>query len=329
MTMMTRKLRFAIAASLLAGLAFSTAAQSQAYPAKPVRMITQFGPGSSGDTLVRIFAQPLSELMGQPVVVENQAGAGGVVAAQQVARSTPDGYMLMAGTSSTQVIRRFMSKTMPFDPVKDFTPISQLIQSVTTIVVAPSLPVSNLKELIDYAKANPGKIAYGTSGVGSEHHLSGEQIAQLTGAQMVHIPYKGSLQALLDVAGDRLPMAFSILSVALPQVKTGKVRLIAVVREKRSERIPDVPALPEAVPGFEPPPSWTGLLGPANLPAAILNRISSDTIRALNRPDTRQKLDAQGLDVVGSTPEEFAALIQRQTELVARIVKGAGIQPTE
>ncbi len=329
MPSLSRRLRLAIGASLFAGFTISPVAQAQAYPAKPVRMLTQFIPGSSGDTLVRIFAQPLSELMGQTVIVENQAGAGGVVAAQQVARSAPDGYTLMAGTSATQVIRRFMSRTMPFDPVKDFTPISQLIQSVTTIVVAPSLPVKNLKELIDYARANPGKIAYGTSGVGSEHHLSGEQIAQLTGAQMVHIPYKGSLQALLDVAGDRLPMAFSILSVALPQVKTGKVKLIAVVRETRSERIPDVPALPEAVAGFEPPPSWTGLLGPANLPAAILSRISADTIRALNRQDTRQKLDAQGLDVVGSTPEEFALLIRRQTDLVARIVKGAGIQPTE
>ena len=327
--MRTHKLGFAIAASLLTGLVASTAAQSQAYPAKPVRMLTQFIPGSSGDTLVRIFAQPLSELMGQPVIVENQAGAGGLLAAQQVARSAPDGYTIMAGTSATQVIRRFMSKTMPFDPVKDFTPISQLIQSVTTVVVSPSLPVRNLKELIDYAKANPGKIAYGTSGVGSEHHLSGEQIAQLTGAQMIHIPYKGSLRALMDVAGDRLPMAFSILSVALPQVKAGKAKLIAVVRETRSERLPDVPALPEVVQGFEPPPSWTGLLGPANLPPAILNRISADTIKALNRQDTRQKLDAQGLDIVASTPDEFATQLRRQTDLVARIVKGAGIQPTE
>ena len=319
--------------TLLAGVVLAAnvpaTVSGQAYPSKPVRMITQFGPGSSGDTVVRTVAQPLSELMGQPVVVENQAGAGGLVAAQQVARAAPDGYTLMAGTSATQVIRRFMSKTMPFDPVKDFTPISQLIQSVTTIVVDPALPVSNLRELIDYAKNNPGKIAYGTSGVGSEHHLSGEQIGQITGAKMVHIPYKASLQALLDAAAGRLPMAFTILAVALPQVKAGKVRLIAVVREKRSERIPDIPALPEVVPGFEPPPSWVGLLGPANLPAPVLNRISADTIKVLNLPDTRLKLDAQGLDIVASTPEEFALQIRRQTELVARIVKGAGIQPTE
>lgn len=322
-------IRLAAGAGILSALMTVSGAQGQAYPSKPVRIITQFSAGSSGDTVVRTVTQPLSELMGQPIVVENQAGAGGVVAAQQVARSAPDGYTLMAGTSATQVIRRFMSKTMPFDPVKDFTPISQFIQSVTTLVVSPSLPVSNLRELIDYAKANPGKIAYGTSGVGSEHHLSGEQIAQITGAQMVHVPYKASLQALLDVAADRLPMAFAILSVALPQAKAGKVRLIAVVRENRSSRVPDLPALAEAVPGFEPPPSWVGLLGPANLPPAIQKRISSDTIRALNLPDTRQKLDAQGLDVIASTPEEFAAQIRRQTELVGKIVKGAGIQPTE
>ncbi len=329
MSRTARGRRTAIGAVLLLGLTLSSVARSQAYPNKPVRLITQFGPGSSGDTLMRTFAQPFSDLLGQAVVVENQAGAGGLVAAQQVARAAPDGYNLLGGTSSTQVIRRFMSKTMPFDPVKDFTPISQLIQSVTAIVVSPSLPVNNLRELIDYAKGNPGKIAYGTSGVGSEHHLSGEQIMQITGAQMVHVPYKASLQALLDTSAGRLPMSFAILSVALPQVKAGKVKFIAVVREKRSERVPDVPALPEVVLGFEPPPSWAGLLGPANLPAAILARISADTIRVMNLPDTRQKLEAQSLDVVASTPDEFAAQIRRQTELVARIVKGAGIQAIE
>jgi tripartite-type tricarboxylate transporter receptor subunit TctC len=218
---------------------------------------------------------------------------------------------------------------MPFDPVRDFTPISQLIQSVTTIVVSPSLPVSNLKELIEYAKANPGKVAFGTSGIGSEHHLSGEQIAQLTGAQLVHVPYKASLQGLQDVAAGRLPMAFAILAVALPQAKAGKVRMVAVVRDSRSTRVPELPALSEVVTGFEPPPSWVGLLAPANLPPVILRRVSADTIKALNLPETRQRLDAQGLDVVASTPEEFAAQIRRQSDLVGRIVKAAGIEPTE
>lgn len=310
-------------------LAASLPALSQSYPAKPVRLITQFSAGSSGDMLLRTFAQPFSEILGQPLIVENQAGAGGIVAAQQIARSAPDGYNLLGGTSATQVIRRFMSKTMPFDPARDFTPISQLIESTTVIVAAPSLPAGNLRDLIAYAKANPGKIAFGTSGVGSEHHLSGEQIAQITGAQMVHVPYKASLQALLDTAADRLPMSFAILSVALPQVKAGKVRFIAVVGEKRSARLPDVPSIAEVVPGFEPPPSWVGILGPAKMPAPLLARISADIIKAMNLPETRQKLEAQLLDVVASTPEEFAAKIRRQTELVSRIVKGAGIEPTE
>jgi tripartite-type tricarboxylate transporter receptor subunit TctC len=314
---------------LMAMVAWPLVALAQSFPSKPVRIITQFGPGSSGDTVVRTFTVPFAEMLGQPVVVENQAGAGGVVAAQQVARAAPDGYTLMAGTSATQVIRRFMSKSMPFDPVKDFTPISQLIQSVTTIVVSPSLPVGNLQELIDYAKANPGRIAYGTSGIGSEHHLSGEQIGQITGARMVHVPYKASLQALQDATAGRLPMAFAILAVTLPQAKAGKVKMIAVVREQRSERVPDVPALPEVVKGFEPPPSWVGLLGPANLPPAVLRRLSADTIKALNLPDTRQKLDAQGLDIVASTPEDFSAQIRRQTDLVGRIVKAANIEPSE
>ena len=182
---------------------------------------------------------------------------------------------------------------------------------------------------MDYARVNPGKIAYGTSGVGSEHHLSGEQISQLTGIQWVHVPYKASLQALVDVAAGRLPVTFAILAVTLPQAQSGKVKMIAVAREKRSARLPDIPALPEVVTGFEPPPSWVGFLGPANLPAPVLKRVASDTIRALNLPDTKQKLDQQGLDVVGSTPEEFAARIRRETDLVARIVKNAGIEPSE
>ncbi len=300
---------------------------AQTFPAKPIRMVTQFSAGSSGDTMVRTLTAPLSEIVGQPVVVDNRAGAGGVLAAEIVKQAAPDGYTLFAGTSATQIIRLYVAKSTPFDPVKDFTPITQCIESVTTIIVNPAVPANTLKELVEYARQNPGKVAYGTSGIGSEHHLSGEQIKQLSGVDMLHVPYKASIQGLLDVVAGRLPMAFSIYVVALPHIKSGKVKVLAVVRDKRSPLLPDVPAVPEMVPGFEPPPSWVGIFGPASLPAPLLRRINGDIVKALNLPETRQKLGDQGLEVIGSTPEEFAARIQRQKELVARIVKGAGIQP--
>ena len=302
-------------------------ANAQTYPAKPIRVVTQFAGGASGDTVVRTITAPLSEILGQPVVVDNRAGAGGVVAAELVKQAPPDGYTLFAGTSATQIIRLYVAKTTPFDPVRDFTPITQCIESVTLIVVNPSLPVATLRDLVDYARQNPGKVAYGTSGVGSEHHLSGEQIKQLAGIDMLHVPYKASMQGLLDVVSGRLPMAFSIYVVAMPQVRSGKVRALAVVRERRSPLLPDVPAVPEMVPGFEPPPSWIGIFGPANLPVALVRRLNADIVKALNLPDTRAKLTDQGLEVVGNTAEEFAVRIERQKQLVARIVKNAGIEP--
>jgi tripartite-type tricarboxylate transporter receptor subunit TctC len=290
-------------------------------------MVTQFSAGASGDTVVRTVTAPLSELLGQPIVVDNRAGAGGVLAAEIVKSAPPDGYTLFAGTSATQVIRLYLSKSTPFDPVKDFTPVSQLIESVTVLVANPALPVGNVKELVEYARQNPGKVAFGSSGVGSEHHLSGEQINLLTGVQMLHVPYKASVQGLLDVVSGRLQTAYSIYVVALPQIKAGKIKPLAVVREKRSPLLPEVPAMAEMVPGFEPPPSWVGIFAPAGLPQPVLRRVSTDLLKALNLPDTRARLTEQGLDIVGSTPEEFSARIQKQKELVARIVKGAGIQP--
>jgi tripartite-type tricarboxylate transporter receptor subunit TctC len=303
------------------------AAYAQSFPSRPIRMVTQFSAGSSGDTVVRTLTAPLSDILGQPVVVDNRAGAGGVLAAELVKTAAPDGYTLFAGTSATQVIRLYVAKSTPFDPVKDFTPISQVVESVTTIVMNPEVPATNLRELIEYARRNPGKVAFGTSGIGSEHHLSGEQIKQLAGVDMLHVPYKASIQGLLDTISGRLPMAFAIYVVALPHIKSGKVKPLAVVREKRSPLLPDVPAVAEMVPGFEPPPSWVGIFGPANLPQPLLRRLSGDIVKALTLPDTRSKLGDQGLEVIANSPEEFAAKIERQKQLVARIVKAANIQP--
>lgn len=302
---------------------------SQVYPIKPIRMITEFVAGSGGDSLLRIIADGVSPIFGQPVVIENRAGAGGVVAAEAVARSAPDGYTLFGATPNTQTIRPHMARVNTLDPVKDFTPLTSLAEPTIVIVANPSFPANNLKELIEYAKANPGKLSYASSGIGSSHHLSGEQIQMLSGAKFTHIPYKALAESLRDVVSGQIPVCFNLNGPVAPLVKAGKVKLIAIVNEKRSPDWPDVGTVGESVPGFEKPSSWTGLLAPGGMPAALARRIASDVVKAMNEPKTRMRIDGIGFTVRGNTPEEFAAQIRRETDLVGRIVKTAGIQPTE
>jgi tripartite-type tricarboxylate transporter receptor subunit TctC len=312
-------------ALILLGLALESGAQS--FPVKPVRIVTQFAPGSSGDTTLRVIGPPMSQDLGQPVLIDNRAGGGGVVAAEYVARSAPDGYTILAGTSATQIIRGFLARDTPFDPVKDFTPITVLYTSVTLLVANAALPVNTMSELIEYGKKNPGKLAYGTSGIGTDHHLAGEQINILTGAGLVHVPYKATSQALLDVVSGQIPLTFAITGAAGSFIKSGKVKVIAVNREKRAALFPDVPTLSETVPKFQPPPSWNAMFGPAGLPQPVLMRLHGAIVKSLQHPDAQARWAANGYDIVANTPEEFAALIRQQLVLVGGIVKAAGIKP--
>ncbi|OGA22752.1 MAG: hypothetical protein A3I01_13605 [Betaproteobacteria bacterium RIFCSPLOWO2_02_FULL_65_24] len=305
-------------------------AAAQNYPAKPVHLVTQFAPGSTGDNLCRIMAASMNEVMGQPVIVDNRAGAGGVLAAEQVARAAPDGYSLLVGTTGTQIMRIFLARKSSFDPVKDFTPITEVGETVTLWVANPSFPASSFKDMIDYAKRNPGKVAYGTSGIGSPHHLSGELVKLLTGVEMIHVPYKASAQALQDTVAGQIPTTFAISGLVVPAVRAGKLKALAIVRDVRFKALPDVPTVGEIVPGFETPPSWTGLFGPAGLPQPLLRRIHADVLKALNKPEIRAKLADQHFEVItNETPEEFAAQIKRQIDLVGKIVKSAGIKPAD
>jgi tripartite-type tricarboxylate transporter receptor subunit TctC len=304
-----------------------SAASAQAFPSKPIHLVTSYVPGSSGDNNLRIVVPTISASMGQPVVIETRAGAGGVVAAEYVVRSAPDGYTLLASSSGTHVIRPFLVKNMSFDPAKDLTPITQYTDVAACIVVGNAVPVQSLRELIEYAKKNPNKVAYGTSGVGTEHHLTAEQIMQLTGVKLLHVPYKSGATAMLDVVSGQLAMSIGTVAAAQPLAASGKLRIVGVVRNGRLERLPDVPALPEVVPGFEPPSSWTGIFGPARLPKEIATRISSEFARALKNPEIREKTIRAGNEPAGTTPEEFAASIQKEIALVGRIVKIADIKP--
>jgi len=299
---------------------------AQPFPAKPLRVFTQFIPGSGGDTSLRVVTTLVAESVGQPLVIENRAGAGGALAAEAVTRSAPDGYTLLASSSASHVFRQFLVKKMPFDPTRDFTPISLLMETVTYLVAGPALPPT-LGELLKYAKANPGKFSYGSSGIGTEGHLSGQQISQLMGIPLVHVPYKASAEAAQAVMAGTLPSTFVIYGSMAPFMRTGKVRVIAAVGDERTSRLPDVPTVRESVPGFEAVTSWTGMFGPAAMPASIVQRLNTEFMKAVKDPAAQKRLDQMGMDAVGNAPEEFAARIQREVQLAARLVKLAGIQP--
>jgi tripartite-type tricarboxylate transporter receptor subunit TctC len=320
-----RVLQYALTAVCLAA---PLASWAQAYPSKPIRVISQFAAGAGGDVGTRIACVAMSEMLGQPVIIENRAGGGGVLAAEGVAHSAPDGYTLLVSTPGTQVMRLFMAKAS-FDPVKDFQPITAVGQSVAFIIANPAFPPNSMKELLDYARRNPGKVSFGTSGVGSEHHLSAEQIKMLTGVDIVHVPYKAGAQAMTDVISGQIPMSFSISGPVYPALRAGKLKVIAVVAEKRYSRLPDVGTVGEVIPGFEPVQGWIGLFAPAGLPQPILRRLSGDIIKGLSIADTRAKFVDAGFEVILNSPEEFAALIKRQIELVGKILKATGIRLSE
>jgi tripartite-type tricarboxylate transporter receptor subunit TctC len=302
------------------------AAHAQTYPAKPVRMVTQFTAGSGGDALIRILATYLGESLGQSVVIENRAGAGGIIAAEVVARAAPDGYVFLAATPNIPVVRVAAESKMSFDPTKDLIPLTAVAATPSIFIVNPSVPVNSYRELMDYARRFPNKLSYGTSGVGSAHHLAAEQIRMLTGIELVHVPYKAGQQALLDVVTGQIPTSWVILGEAAPLAKAGKIKVLVTREEKRVSAFPDVPAIGELIPGFEPLPGWTGLFTPAGVPQPVFRRLSGDAMKVLQLPEVKAKINLIGFEVVGNTPEEFAAQIKREVALTARIAKAAGIK---
>ncbi len=303
---------------------------AQTYPAKPVRMIAEFSAGSGGDLVLRAIQAPMAEALGQPVIIENRPGASGVVAAEPVTRAPPDGYVIGALTPNGLVTRRFLAKGgAPVDVLKDLTPLSAVGETVTLILASLTSPVKTLKEMIDYGKANPGKLSYGTSGFGTTHHLSQEQVRMITGAELTHIPYKTGVEAVQGLLSDQIPVAYAILGSIGAHLKSGKVIPLARVGTTRYAPLPNVPALSELAPGFQTPPSWTGLFAPPNMPPAILARLGGDIVKALQLPATKARLQDVGFEVIGNTPAEFAVMIRSQIELTGKIVKAANIQPIE
>ncbi len=309
----------------LALLALVGAAHAQPYPTRLIRSIMTVAGGA--DIIARLVAQGLTGALGQPVVVEALPGAGGAIGADAVARAAPDGYTIMLASASTLVMNRFLSKSARLDPLKDFTPITKAFETVAVVIAGPSLPAASMRELIEYAKRNPGKLSYGTSGIGTTHHLSGESIRLLTGIDWVHVPYKGGPPVLTDLVAGEIQVGFSILATAAPFIASGKVKVLAVNGAKRYHVIPDVPTVSEQLPGYEPPPTWGGYFGPAGMPRAVQARLHDEIVRVLNSPEVRAKAEDIGFPIATSTPEELSATIRRDIETTAGIVKAIGIKP--
>ncbi len=311
--------------TIAACLALPLAAHAQAYPSRPIRSVVTVAGGA--DIVARLVAQGLTGALGQPVVVETQSGAGGAIGAEAVARAVPDGYTIMLTSASALVMNRFLSKSARLDPLKDFTPITKAFETVALVVASPALPVGSMRDLVEYAKSHPGRLSYGTSGIGTTHHLSGESIRLLTGIDWVHVPYKGGPPVITDLIGGEIQVGFSILATAAPFIASGKIKILAVNGAKRYHVIRDVPTVTEQLPGYEPPSTWGGYFGPAGMPQAIVVRLHDEIARVLNSPEVRAKAEDLGFPVATSTPEELTATIRRDIEYTAKIVAAVGIRP--
>jgi tripartite-type tricarboxylate transporter receptor subunit TctC len=316
---------FVVTSVLLVGLALTLAAQAQtAWPTKPVKIVVTFPPGGAPDTLARVLADKWAPL-GQPITVDNKPGAGGNIGSDFVAKSAADGATLIVGTVGTHAINAALYDKLPYSPVRDFTPITFLASTPNLLVVNNSVPAKTVKELIDLAKKTP--LSFGSSGSGTSIHLSGELFNTMAGVKMQHIPYKGRAQAIPDLLGGRIQMIFDNMPSALPLVKSGELRAIAVTSAARSPAAPNIPTIAESgLPGFEAT-SWFALYAPAGLPKDVQARINAETARVMALPDVREKLATLGLEVATGTPEALATFMQGEIAKWAKVVKESGAKP--
>jgi tripartite-type tricarboxylate transporter receptor subunit TctC len=313
---------------LFAAIAFALAgtAQAQAWPSKPIRYIVPFAAAGTTDLLGRMVGAKLSEAFGVPVVVENKPGQAGSIGAAELARAAPDGYTLGGGTISSHAMNVSLYSKLPYDPLKDFTPITMLATLPNMLVVHPSLGVNNVAELITLLKANPDKYTFGSAGNGTSQHMSGEMFKTMTGAKMQHIPYKGSGPMMIDLLGGVISMSFENMTTAYPPAKgaSAKLKALAVTSSKRSFAAPEVPTMQEAgLPGYDIS-SWQAMFAPAGLPKEIHERIYAETVKALRSPDVAKKLQDLGLDPGGMRPEELTALIRADIPKLGKIVRDSG-----
>ncbi len=309
----------------LAAMLVPFAASAEAWPSKPVKIIVPFAAGGATDVVARLLAQKLNDAWGQAVVVEDRAGAGGNIGADVVAKSPPDGYTLLMTSGSIVTANPYMYKAMPFDPARDLIGITNVASGPQVIAVGPAVQARTLQEFIAYAKANPGKVNFGSAGVGTQTHLAAENFAHAAGLDMTHVPYKGESAAMTDLIGGQIQMATPNLGGAINHILQGKLRALAVTSKQRSPQLPDVPSASEVLPGFEND-GWFGLMAPAGTPKEVIDRIQRDTAKILQSEEFKAKLAQQGMVPVGNTPAEFAAAIKEESAKWAKVIHDRGLQ---
>jgi tripartite-type tricarboxylate transporter receptor subunit TctC len=309
---------------VLAAALSCAAVHAQTYPTKPVRMVVPFPAGGATDIVGRLIAQKLSESWGHQVVVDNRGGAGGTIGSDYAAKQPPDGYTLLIGTSSTHAVAPSLYSKLPYDPARDFAPVTLIANATILLAVHPSLPAKNVRELIAIAKKQPNALSFASSGNGGISHLVGEQFKSLAGIQMLHVPYKGDSPALVDLVAGQVHLMFGTAVSFLPYVQNGRLHALAVTNPKRSPIVPNVPTVAESgLPGFEAL-QWFGVFAPAGASRDLVNKLNADIVRALKLPDVRERMTALGAEVVGSTPEQFAGFVKADTAKWAKVVKASG-----
>ena len=304
-----------------------SAALAQSWPARgPIKIVIPYPPGGASDVTARVLANKLTDALKQSVVVENKPGANGIVALESVAKSAPDGYTLLMANLGPNAINPALYTKLPYDPIKDFTPITLTSVVPLVILVTNSLPVKTMPELIAYAKANPTKLSYASAGNGAANHLAGEMIKSMAGIRMTHVPYKGDAPGMPDVIAGTVSMMFPTIIAGMPNIKSGSMRPIAVTGARRSASLPDIPTVSEAgIPGFDAV-SWGGVMGPGGLPPEIVQRLHAEIVRILKMPDVAEKLSSLGADIVGSTPEEFNQYLRAEIAKWGKVARDNNIR---
>jgi tripartite-type tricarboxylate transporter receptor subunit TctC len=318
-----KKLRSATTIVLLSA---SSIAGAQSYPTKPIQFIVPFPPGGGNDTVARAIAQQAGPALGQSIVVDNRPGAGGIIGADAAARAAPDGYTIFLGGVATHAVNPHLHPRLSYDPIKDFAPITLVASAPSVLVVHPSVPAQTIKEFAAYARANPGKLNYASNGNGSSSHMAAVLYETNAGVKMTHVPYKGVGPALTDLMTGRIEVMFNSIVAILPHIQSGKLRALGVTSKQRSALLPDVPTIAESGwPAYEAG-SWYGILAPAGTPSAIIDRLQREIVKSLKDPEVQKRLAGEGADVIGSTPQEFAAHIKAELARMGQAIKAAGLK---
>jgi tripartite-type tricarboxylate transporter receptor subunit TctC len=320
-----RQILAMLAVATMFTIVATTSAQAPAYPDKPIRIVVPFPVGGIADTFGREIGKKLTETWGQPVIIDNRTGAGGNIGADIVAKSPPDGYTLVIGNIGTHAVNVSLFPTMPFDPIKDFTPIVHLMDAEGLLVVNPSVAATTVPELIALARAQPGKLSYASAGIGTTSHLAGELFKSMTKVDIIHVPYKGNVPAITDLLGGQTAMIFATMPTVLPHVRAGKLRPLAVLGTARSPALPDVPTVAESVPGFEVS-NWIGLFGPAGMSPSIVSRLNLEVQKIMRAPEIEKRLETEGAKFISMTPEQFAIFQKAEIAKWAKTVKDANIK---